>query len=187
MRSEISNESRRNESIVDGGLAKLFFARTVVFRTFIEVFKEMNGNSLYGRAKFEWLLFQILPTVRINRMDPFTALVDFCLEEVNYELLASLQSEFSIYEPLRDSGHDIESFLCVLDEAQDADTRYMGAFSDPGGFFRSPVLLPIARFMTNSNFLRVIVAGSEISPDSLTYTRRPKVGLPNFFSWVRNL
>lgn len=180
-RDHISGGSDTNEFIGSLGLAKLFLARKLALRTFIEVSKEVNGGILNDHAKFDWLLFQILPSVRINDMDPFSALVDFCLEDVDYELLNFFHTQFSVPGAIFNNNR---GFLYVLDEAQDAESRYMGAFSDYDGYAPLPLLHPLARYLTNSYFFTTIIAGSEISSKSLSYVGPSEVACTPFWSWV---
>ncbi|CAG8542620.1 15984_t:CDS:10, partial [Acaulospora colombiana] len=174
LRYPIANKSSRNERILESGLKKLMTARDLVFVEFLDVYKEVNGGEVDERAKFDWLLFQILPNVRINGMDPFSALVEFFLDDVDYEMVDHLDASTPIFKDLPNLNSRYPRFLYVLDEAQDADGRYMGAFSDPDGYFPEPVLSALARFLTNGNGIGTIIAGSEISEKTLKYTRRPK-------------
>jgi hypothetical protein len=62
--------------------ASNILARWVVFKTFIQVaeeLEELEGVVLQDDIQCDWLLFQIHPLVRINDMDPFSALVSLAL------------------------------------------------------------------------------------------------------------
>ena len=58
-------------------------------------------------------------------------------------------------------------FFYVLDEAQVAGNRYLGAFSDANGVVKQPVLRPIIRHLTHppNRLIKVIVSGTGFSLD----------------------
>lgn len=163
---EVSNANTNNERIAFNRISKVVLARWIVFHTFIQVAKDLNGGVLRDDIRRDWLLFQILPLVRVHDMDPFLALIDTCLVGVSYEVLRLLRAPLtpggilgSAFDPT------VDSFFYVLDEAQVAGQQYMGAFSDVGGEVPRPVLRPIIRHLASPSdpLVRIIVSGTGFS------------------------
>jgi len=71
--------------IASNRVSKVILARWVVFNTFIKVANELELEV--DTIKHDWLMFQILPSVCIDLMDPFQALLDVPLSNVNSEVL----------------------------------------------------------------------------------------------------
>jgi len=152
-----------------------------VFKTFIQVAKELAGGVLQDNIQRDWLLFQILPFVRINDRDPFSALISLALSGMQFDVLQRLRSQLgpeAVLAPVAVLGSSFnfttDSFFYVIDEAQVAGERYMGAFRDPVGNEKWPVLHPIIRHMMRDNFnIKVIISGTRFSLELLRTLVKP--------------
>ena len=128
---------------------------------------EPDGGVLPDNIKRDWVLFQILPLV-IDDDDPFVALIFNCLEGVSTDTLQRMLDELKPSKVLGSAfnpKHD--TFFYVLDEAQVAGQRCMGAFADADILKPRPVLRPILMAWTESLglTLKVIVSGTGFSLD----------------------
>lgn len=155
-----------NIRIASTRIMKVVLARWVVFRTFIEVAKELKG-ALYSDLRREWLFLQVLPLVHFNGDDPFIELIDSCLRGVQAEELELLHKRLQL-APEKILGPDVDranGFFYVLDEAQVAGEQYMGAFSDDTGKWKRPVLRPIIQYMAppSDSLVKIIVSGTGFS------------------------
>ena len=160
------NARHKNKAIASSRLSKVTLARWVVFKTFIQVAKELEGDVPQDNIKRDWLLFQILPLVRISDMDPFSALISLVLGGVHSRVLESLIAPFGPSSVLGSSFNSTtDSFFYVIDEAQVASERYLGAFADETGAKKRPVLSPIIQHMTESTRvgIKVIISGTGFS------------------------
>jgi hypothetical protein len=163
---KFKKDNKNNELISSNRISKVVLARWIVFQTFIQVAKELNDGVLGDNIRRDWLLFQILPFVRVNNMDPFSALIRRCLVGWNSDVGDLLHVHLSPEEILG-SAFDptVDSFFYVVDEAQVAGKRYMGAFSDVDGEVPRPVLRPIIRHLAESSnaLAQIIVSGTGFS------------------------
>ena len=163
---EVINANDSNETIAFNRISKVLLARWIVFQAFIEVAKDLNGGVIHPNIRRDWLLFQILPFVHVNDMNPFLGLIHTCLVGASYEVLTSLRAQL-VLDKILGSAFDptTESFFYVLDEAQVAGKQYMGAFSDVDGEVPRPVLRPIIRHLVTSSkpFVKIIVSGTGFS------------------------
>ena len=75
-------------------------------------------------------------------------------------VLRILQDSYSPSVVLGSAFNPTDAFLYVLDEAQVAGQRYMGAFADEGGTIPRPVLRPIIKCFSTPTFAKVIVSGT---------------------------
>jgi hypothetical protein len=154
----------RNETIVANRVSKVLLARWVVFDAFVQVAKDLNGGVVDSRVRRDWLFFQILPLVRLDNMDPFSALIRTCLTAVDSEVLDSLRASLNPQRVLGSAFNSTTSFFYVLDEAQVAGKQYMGAFADQVGNAQRPVLSPIIRHLaTSDRLVNLIVSGTGFS------------------------
>jgi hypothetical protein len=165
--SNIQDAIDKNMKIAYNRLFKVLLARWLIFRAFIGVAVDQNGGVLPGNIKRDWLLFQILP-LEIDDDHPFVALIFNCLEGVSTGTLLHMLDEFKPSRVLGsafNSKHD--TFFYVLDEAQVAGQRFMGAFTDTDIVKPRPVLRPILMAWTESLglTLKVIISGTGFSPD----------------------
>jgi len=161
-----ANAGNRNQNIAINKISKAILARWVVFKTFMEVAEELEVDPLQDNIKLDWLLFQVLPSVRINYKDPFLALISPALDSVQSDVLQSLRDEFSPKSVLGSSfDATTDSFFYVIDEAQVAGGQHMGAFSDQAGAEKRPVLRPIIQQMVAEEQIgvRVIISGTGFS------------------------
>ena len=154
----------RNENIALNRISKVLLARWVVFDTFIKVVKELNGGEVPDGARREWLLFQILPTIQVKDMDPFLAFISLCLNYVHYTDLRALLDQFTPSTVLGPAFRQ-PAFLHVLDEAQVAGEKYVGAFVDQAGKAPRPVLRPIILGLTSQSKFstKMVVSGTGFS------------------------
>ncbi|KIL64829.1 hypothetical protein M378DRAFT_1040593 [Amanita muscaria Koide BX008] len=155
-----------NETIAFELVYKVLLTRWTLFRAFIDVAKELNAGNLPDNIKRDWLLFQILPVVLIGDLHPFLAFMNSCLVGMSVTELQNSLAHFSpgdVLGPAFDSQSD--HFFYILDEAQVAGTRYMGAFADTDGADPRPVLRPIIRAwkMVSFQSIRFIVSGTGFS------------------------
>jgi hypothetical protein len=70
-------------------------ARWSIFHEFIKVAKKYYGPDLFSNdsdIKYQWLLFQVFPLVRVYGSDPFEALSIECFVGVELEVLESLNT-----------------------------------------------------------------------------------------------
>jgi hypothetical protein len=178
-----SSEHRRhsriaNKNIATRAILKVLLARWIVFLTFLEVAKDHNGGALTNYMKFDWLLFQALPFVHIDR-DPFLDLIHTCLADVDVKELNSLMASFNPEEALR-SDFSWYQFFYVLDQAQFAGKKYMGCFNDAEGKPR-PVLEPIIRVLRSNIDIQIVLSGTAFSLDHFrTVSAR---GVAKDFPW----
>jgi len=168
----------RNRSIASNSLSKVILARWIVFKTFIQVAKELEGVVLLDNIQRDWLLFQVVHLVDINGMDPFSALISPApvdedesmtqpvLDGVQSDVLEYLSAQLSPSSVLGSSFNDTaDSFFYVIDEAQAACQIHPEAFADRAGNNKWPVLHPIIEYMMNSapDVIKVIVSGTGFS------------------------
>ena len=149
-----------NERIAENSISKALLARWAVFDTFIKATRSIRGDVLNNNDRRDWLIFQTLPMVQHHDMDTFSALIYQCLHGVSTEVLRILQNSYSPSVVLGSAFNPTNAFLYVLDEAQVAGQRYMGAFADEGGTIPRPVLRPIIKCFSTPTFAKVIVSGT---------------------------
>ena len=139
----------------------------MVFRTFIEVAKKQNGDLLPNNIKHDWLIFQLLPLVKIDGKDPFLAFINSCLVEVSLQILEKFLDATGPAVVLGSALEHRDSFFYVLDEAQVAGAKYMGAFADATATAPRPVLHPIVRAWSriSAENIQFIVSGTGFSLD----------------------
>jgi hypothetical protein len=164
------NSEERNGAIATNRISKAILARWAIFRAFIEVAQGLGRERKYkGNLKRDWLLFQILPLVPVDGLDPFSALISQALDSVDTHTLDTLRSSFTpqnVLGPAFDSKHN--SFFYVIDEAQVAGERYMGAFANNSHTEPRPLLRPIIQEMTRPGAfvaVKLIVSGTGFSLD----------------------
>ena len=162
-----TEHQERNAAIATNSISKAILARWVVFQTFIEVAKELvQEGKFHGKIQRDWLLFQILPLVPIDGVDPFSAFIKETLSSVVTGVLDALLCQFSpnrVLGPSFDFDSNRDSFFYVIDEAQVAGKTYMGAFGDT---VPRPVLRPIIQEMTSAEGIasvKIIVSGTGFS------------------------
>ena len=153
-----------NDSIALNRISKVLLARWVVFDMFIKVVKELHGGVVPDSARRDWLLFQILPTILVKDMDPFLAFISTCLNYVHSDDLRILLDDFTPSTVLGPAFNQ-PAFFHVLDEAQVAGARYIGAFTDEAGKVGRPVLRPIIEgFTSYSKYsTKMLVSGTGFS------------------------
>jgi hypothetical protein len=166
--ASIQGANAKNEKIALNRLNKVLLARWMVFRTFIEVARDRNAGNLPDTIKRDWLLFQILPLVVIDGEHPFVAFINDCLVGASTGVLDQFLDKLGpkvVLGSAFDPKHD--TFFYVLDEAQIAGERYMGAFADANSEIPRPVLRPIVHALTASSRLtiKIIVSGTGFSLD----------------------
>ncbi|KAM6496474.1 hypothetical protein JOM56_009180 [Amanita muscaria] len=165
----IQEANNVNEIIAFKSVYKVLLTRWILFSAFVDVAKEQHAGNLPPDLKRDWLLFQILPVVLINDIHPFIAFMNHCLVDMSMSDLESRLAKFSpgsVLGPAFDSESD--NFFYILDEAQVAGARYMGAYADPNGEIRRPVLQPIIRAwdtVVPFESIRFIVSGTGFSLD----------------------
>ena len=177
----VRDAAQRNASIASDHVERVLLVRWIVFRTFIQIAKEKDGGTLPESIKHDWLLFQILPLVRIGAVDLFVVLfttlrkLDFA--EVSLLLTNSADPAFlaSSFDAARDK------FGYVLDEGQAIGDTYAMAFANEEASIPQPVLRPIIRTMTKDESLRVkvIVSGTGFSFDIFKSVTTSQVGKPD--------
>jgi hypothetical protein len=106
----------------------------------------------------------------------FSALIYGCLHGVSDEVLHTLQNSYGPSAALGSTLNSTPPFLYVLDKAQLAGQRYMGAFTDEGCTVPQPVLLPIIKWFCSPMFVKVIVSGTGFSLDLFTTALTSDVG-----------
>jgi hypothetical protein len=156
----------RNEKIALRNVSKVFLTRWIVFDTFIQVARELNGGVLPADIQRDWLLFQILP-ITLDGNGLFPNAVQ-CLAGISPKMLTALSAEFSVKVLGSDFNYKDDSFYYVIDEAQAAGKKYMGAFSDGDGKIKRPVLRPIIQKTMDSvqisgDIVKVIISGTGFS------------------------
>jgi hypothetical protein len=116
-----------NEDIAMREILKILAARWIVFRTFIEVARDMKAGILPDGIQRDWLLFQILPLAEPSK-DPFVTITNICFDKCTLPEMLSLFRRVSTITFLGDNAP--KTFIYVLDEAQVAGQTHMGAFAD---------------------------------------------------------
>jgi hypothetical protein len=140
-------------------VSRILLSRWVIFRTFIDVAKEHYGG-IPETVKYDWLLFQILPSIRIRNADPFIALINTCLVGVKQEVLDSFNTfdaEDVLGPTFKYSKH---KFYYVLDEVQVVAQSLKGCFSDAKGLIKRPVLRPIIQRLAEDSMNDIVVSGT---------------------------
>jgi len=174
---KLANQS--NEDIVFNHIYKVMLARWILFRTFVEVVKAENDGWLPETAKYDWLLFQVLPPFNVNGRNPFSALMDACLLDAPTDILLELLTPFTPSAVLGSAFKSRDDlFFYVLDEAQVAGDHYTGAFSDMGGSVRWPVIQPIIRAWESLpvGTIRFILSGTAFRHDHFGISQSSGVG-----------
>jgi hypothetical protein len=170
-----------NDVIASNRVLKVMLARWKIFRTFVEVARTENNGNLPEKTKHDWLLFQILPLVDVDGLDPFVALINSCLVGVNTNVLLDILSKLTPKSVLGTSFRSPwEAFFYVLDEAQVAGDMYMGAFCDGDGLKKRPVLRPLIRTWASGDprGVRFIVSGTGFSLSLFKTVLTSGVGKP---------
>jgi hypothetical protein len=170
-----------NDKIATRAILKVLFARLTVFLAFLEEGKRHSGGSLTNDMKFDWLLFQILPPVTSQNIDPFLARIDNCLTGANIDRLHYLNSPPSKLKKALGPDFDLGKFFYVLDEAQATGRHYMGCFSDAEGQYRRPVLQPIIRALESYPGIPIIISGTGFSLDH--FKTMSISGVAKYFPW----
>jgi hypothetical protein len=159
----IEEAATNNDFIASTIVRRALIARWIIFRTFIQVAKEQHP-TLPESMKRDWLLFQILPSVRIGNKDPFDAITP-CLMELDdsevFHLLPQVDDPTFIGPPF---DVTCDQFGYVLDEAQET-AKYLGSFANESCTVPRPVLRPIIRTMAErkESSTKVIVSGTGFS------------------------
>jgi hypothetical protein len=161
-----------NENIAFNLIYRVLVARWHIFQIFIEVAREQHNGSLPDDLKYAWLLFQILPSVRIASDNVFVAFTTQVLQGASTEFLTDLLLNIGPKTVLG-SAFDVDRdrFYYVLDEAQVAGERYLSAFADAQGLTRRPVLRPIIRAWNTHTVrwpIQVIVSGTGFSLEGIS-------------------
>jgi len=160
----------KNQSIACSRISKVVLARWIVFKTFIQVAKELEGVVLLDNIQRDWLLFQVVPLVDINGRDPFSALISSALDSVQSDVIEYLSAQFSPSSVLGASFNTTDdSFFYVIDQAHVAGQIHMEAFADRAGNKKWPVLHPIIEHMMDSapDVIKVILSGTGFSGELL--------------------
>jgi hypothetical protein len=155
---DIVDANVENEKIAFNWIYKVLLARWMVFRTFIEVAKKQNGGLLPNNIKRDWLIFQLLPLVVADGKHPFLAFVNSCLAGASLQTLLELLDATGPAAILG-SAFDHDNFFYILDEAQVAAERHMGAFADASNTVRA-----WSRVSTEAS-IKFIVSGTGFSFD----------------------
>ena len=135
-----------NETIASNLLTRVLVARWLVFQTFIAVAREQHDGSVPDDLKYAWLLFQILPSLRIGDEHVLEAFTTRALQGATTQLLTDLLANLGPTNVLGSAfDADRDRFYYVLDEAQAAGTGHMGSFVDTTCKTARPVLRPIIR------------------------------------------
>jgi hypothetical protein len=169
---KIKGADENNERIAVNRTAKVLLARWVVFDVFIQVSKELNEGVFHDNIRHHWLLFQILPHVHMNH---FLSIIE-CLVGATSEQLDLLISKITPTDILGSAFKG--PFFYVLDEAQVAGERYMGAFADADGKVPRPVLRPIIRYLASpmDPCIKIIVSGTGFSLELFKTVMTSSVG-----------
>jgi hypothetical protein len=161
----VLSDSSQNSRIASEQVSIILLARWIILRAFIDVAKEHYGG-ITDEVKYDWLLFQILPTIRISDVDPFLALIDTCLVDPPLEVLHSLYT----MRPKEILGSDFDPstdrFYYVLDAAQFAAEGLVGSFSDWSAVTKLPILQPIVqKLIEYDRWHHIVVSGTGWSED----------------------
>jgi hypothetical protein len=186
---DIVDANEKNEKIAFNRIYKVLLARWMVFRTFIEVAQKQNGGLLPNNIKHDWLIFQLLPLIVVDGKDLFLAFVNSCLAGASLQTLLDLLDATGPTAVLGSAfGHD--NFFYILDEAQVAGERYMGAFADASATVRWPVLRPVVRGwsrVSTERSIRFIVSGTGFSLDLFQTVLASGIGkVPDHWDVVRH-
>ena len=185
---DIVGANEKNEKIAFNRIYKVLLARWMVFHTFVEVAQKQNGGLLPSNIKHDWLIFQLLPVVVVDNKDPFLAFVNSCLAGASLQTLLDLLDGTGP-EAVLGSAFGHNNFFYILDEAQVAGERYMGAFADPSATVRRPVLRPVVRGWSRigpEGPVKFIVSGTGFSLDLFQTVLASGVGkLPEQWDVVR--
>ena len=119
----------KNERITTKRLSKVLLACWIMFDLFIKVARNLNEGNLDTSIQQKWLLFQAL--FLIKGVDPFSALIHLFPWDIGVVYLERSFGPFTPEGVLGDAfNHNVDTFFCVLDEAQDAGDKNIGAFVD---------------------------------------------------------
>ncbi|KAG8845013.1 hypothetical protein FRB91_002127 [Serendipita sp. 411] len=149
---------------------KVLIARWVVFRIFIEVYREKNRGTLPDKSKYDWVVFQTLS--QNLKSDPFVMCMNKCLFSVESNTLQVLMAQdLNLKDILGPNVNNGNPFLFVLDEAQTASLTHNGCFMDSTGQKKRPVLRPIIQAMLEHRApiinARIFVSGTGFSHELL--------------------
>jgi len=151
-------------------ISKVILARWIVFKTFIQVAKELEGVVPQDNIQRDWLLFQILPVVNIYGRDPFSALISLALDSVSFDVLEYSSLTLGPWSVLGSSfDATADPFFYVIDQAQVAGLQYMGEFRGRDNIKKWPVLHPIIKHIIDftPKVIKVIVSGTGFSRELL--------------------
>jgi hypothetical protein len=160
---ETQEADKVNYQIALNRVLKVMLARWIIFRTFVEVARTENDGNLPDKTKYDWLLFQILPLVRVDGTDSFVALINSCLLNAPTNVLQNMLDKLTPTSVLGETFRF--PFFYVLDEAQVAGDLFMGAFCDRVAKTPRPALRAIVGAWASRRELdvRFIVSGTGFS------------------------
>jgi hypothetical protein len=168
------DRNKANVHISKRAIRKVFAARLVVFRLFLQLAKARNGHIGPEHQRL-WLLFQLSnPLPGFRTPHPFVTMKE-CLDRASDDALETLIKDF---EQIRMQYFPESGFTIALDEAQHAVRLHRFCFLSSGEHttFRS-ILREIVKVF-NSLVVKIVVSGTGLSLEEVEEVLNSSVGKP---------
>ena len=169
-----NNRNKSNIHISNRAIRKVFAARMVVFRLFLQLAEARDGNVGPEHQRL-WLLFQLSnPLPGFETPHPFVTMKE-CLDRASDGALTTLIKDF---EQIRMQYFSEARFTIALDEAQQAARLYRFSFlstREPTKF-RS-ILREIVKVFS-SLVVKIVVSGTGLSLEEVEDTPNSSVAKP---------
>ncbi|KAF8586578.1 hypothetical protein K439DRAFT_1408761, partial [Ramaria rubella] len=170
----------KNSRIAEHEFRKVLLGRLIILNMFLTIASE-NNFTLQDELRKLWTFVQVSPDLFRGYFDDiFRGAYERLAGIDAYDLYTFLRREEDEYRHLH-----LNSFVCVIDEAQVGAAEHKTAFvSDPGHSFpeHRPVLKPIADVMGKS--YSYILSGTAISGQDISSGSSSGVGKPADFTML---
>jgi hypothetical protein len=168
------DRNKSNIHISNRAIRKVFAARLVVFRLFLQLAEARDGYVGPKHQRF-WLLFQLSnPLPGFETPHPFVTMKE-CLDRASDGALTALINDF---EQIRMQYFPESRFTIALDEAQQAVRLHRFCFLSSGELskFRS-ILREIVKVFS-SLVVKIVVSGTGLSLEEVEDSLNSSVGKP---------
>ncbi|KAK2462810.1 hypothetical protein APHAL10511_005201 [Amanita phalloides] len=157
----------RNKEISSRKLQTVFAARAFVFRLFLGLCKEVNGE-LTEKDKHLWLKFQLSEAIKPNTIGPVHPFVRVIalLNQVPLDILAGIPG---LLVNIQDQYFAGEPIVYVIDEAQVAVRTHPSAFLSSGTQRPRSILREIVRVVSRYP-VKLVVSGTGLSLEDFEST-----------------
>lgn len=160
----ITNDKTRDANRIAASrqFLTLLYARTCIFRVFLECASNMLGGITEDH-KGHWLLIQLMPQALLGLPDVFSAFTQLVAGASIDDLRTTIQEELGRIRHLLATHSEQPALFCVLDEAQVPTSKLSDYFrSDNDAAQPRPILREIIRAWMHS-IPNLIISGTGVS------------------------